>query len=83
MSESQLRNTYERIPHRLDGIDVQVHYMKVFRRIQKYSRRLIRIGFIFNKKKDRFIRDGNHVTLDYVESICDFTDDEFKSKYGA
>jgi adenylate cyclase class IV len=81
MSRPRL-NTYERILHRLDGLDVKDHYMKVIRRVQKYSRRLVRAGFAFDKKKDVFTRGKNHVTLDYVENFCDFTDAEFKSRYG-
>lgn len=82
MNNLQLRNTYERIHHRLDGLDAQSYYIKVIHRISKYTRRLLRAGFVFDKKKDVFTHGANHVTLEYIESICDFTAGEFKSKYG-
>ena len=82
MTKSRLQNTYEKIPHRLDGLNVHDHYMTVIRRIGKYTRRLIRAGFVLDAKNDVFKCGTNHVTLEYIENICDFTSDEFKSKYG-
>jgi hypothetical protein len=75
-------NTYERIPNRLDGLDVQDHYRRVARRVGKFHRRLLVMGFSFDKHNDVYNRGQNRVTLEYIEEICDFTDEEFKLKYG-
>ena len=81
MKKSRLLNTYKRIPHRLDEVGVQNHYRRVAIRIRKYSSRLVNMGFVFDKHDDIFSRGQNRVTLEYIQEICDFTDEEFKTKY--
>ena len=72
---------YEPIGHRLDGLNVQEHYVKLIRRVVKYTRRLTLMGFCFDKKNDVFERGNSRVTLEYIEGRCDFTDAEFNARY--
>lgn len=67
--------------HRLDGLDPQRHYSKVAYRIFKYGRRLIRMGFVFDKTNNVFHKGDIYALLEYIEDICDFTEDEFNERY--
>ena len=72
----------EHYPHRLDGLNLQEHYVKVIKRINKYYDRLLWLGYFFDKDNDLFYSEKMHITLEYIETVCDFTHKEFRKTYG-
>lgn len=70
--------------NRFDGLvgSIKDHYMRVIRRVDKYVRRLKKLGYIFIENEELYTRGHRIVTIDYIEESCDFTDDEFEDLYG-
>ncbi len=72
----------DKITHRLDGLNLQEHYRKVAHRFSKYTRRLLYMGFHYNKQNDVFENGAHRIEIDSIREECDFTKKEFNERFG-